>query len=515
MRTNRLISYLGSFKQSKVTRIFYVGIIFLVISAGMLMITPQLTGRLQEIFCHNSNYYICDLLIGYDAVYRLSFALAIWFIILAFATLGINSSNDKRAKIQNSCWATKLLGLILLEFLFLLIPHTDYNGEVWMFFGLNGAFCFIILQYTFILDAANSFNVFSEVISRNDNKEFSNVAVSWFHVAKTFTTTCLYAISLLSSISFYFMYTAYPECMDNFVFLLFHLIMCFSASVIAILPIVREVSPQSGLFQCSVTSLYCTYLIWLAFSSEPDRRCNPWDFHRYPSPPTSNVQVYVTLFITFGTLIFTSLRDVAAPQFGKVCKDLVKPLPAKNLDNDSDRIPKETLEDNYRKPQSSILENNEDETFHSYVLDDQEKQTFTGKNPFAPCSDTSQGSSKDLSPMINVSIEKEREGKSQENQGLVWDDERSGIEYSYSFFHLTFCLATVYLMMSITNWYRLDEGEHLTVRLIQSWSAVWLRISASIFCSFIFIWSMIVPLVFPDSHRDLLFFQYMTSLSKS
>ncbi|CAB4012699.1 probable serine incorporator [Paramuricea clavata] len=97
---------------------------------------------------------------------------------------------------------------------------------------------------------------------------------------------------------------------------------------------------------------------------------------------------------------------------------------------------------------------------------------------------------------------------------LIWDDEVDGIEYSYPFFHLTFSLATLYLIMSITNWYRLDEGEHLTVRLVQSWSAVWLRISASIFCSFLLIWSMIIPLVFPDTYKDLLFFQYLTSLPK-
>lgn len=503
-------SFLGPLRQSKVTRLIYIALIFLVITAGMFMITPQVTGLFQEMFCHHFSYYFCDLFIGYDAVYRLGFALAVWFLMLAFATLGITSSIQNRAKIQNNCWALKLVSLLSIELLFLFIPHSEYNGEIWIFFGLNGAFCYIILQYTFILDAANSFNVFCKSLTKND-KEFSNAAVFWFRLAQTSTTAFLYAISLFSSVMFYFLYAAPRECLDNFVFLLFHLIMCFSASVISVLPVVREVCPQSGLFQCSVTSLYCTYLIWLAFSNEPDGHCNRSNAHRYPGPPTANVQVFLTLIITFGTLIYICLRDLVAPQFGKTYIRARSSGPRK-LPNNLHKISniegalKESCEETLQ-PRCYI---NQDRSKTSSLISDKHgKENASGVNPFASSPGPDVDNDYDSSP-DGISIDNLREDECR--QFLLRDDECEGTEYSYSFFHFTFSLATIYLMMSITNWYRLDEGEHLTVRLIQSWSSVWLRISASIFCSFIFIWSMIVPLVFPDSYRDMLFFQYMISL---
>ncbi len=40
------------------------------------------------------------------------------------------------------------------------------------------------------------------------------------------------------------------------------------------------------------------------------------------------------------------------------------------------------------------------------------------------------------------------------NRQVVWDDEKGGTAYSYSGCHFIFLLATLYVMMTLTNWYR-------------------------------------------------------------
>ena len=100
------------------------------------------------------------------------------------------------------------------------------------------------------------------------------------------------------------------------------------------------------------------------------------------------------------------------------------------------------------------------------------------------------------------------------------DSERDGVQYSWSMFHLMFALATLYVMMTLTNWY--SPGEELTLgesifvlmmgqsiyilfsdTISANMSAVWVKMISSWLCFGLYMWTLVAPLVLQD--RDFSF----------
>lgn len=53
----------------------------------------------------------------------------------------------------------------------------------------------------------------------------------------------------------------------------------------------------------------------------------------------------------------------------------------------------------------------------------------------------------------------------------AYDNEQDGVSYNYSFFHLHLLLAALYIMMTLTNWYRWAEQPLLLVSsLLLHWA---------------------------------------------
>ncbi|KYO48129.1 serine incorporator 2 [Alligator mississippiensis] len=77
----------------------------------------------------------------------------------------------------------------------------------------------------------------------------------------------------------------------------------------------------------------------------------------------------------------------------------------------------------------------------------------------------------------------------------AYDNEQDSVSYNYSFFHLCLVLASLYIMMTLTNWYRPDE--HFQT-MSSPWTAVWVKISSSWAGLLLYLWTLVAPLVLPD-----------------
>lgn len=79
----------------------------------------------------------------------------------------------------------------------------------------------------------------------------------------------------------------------------------------------------------------------------------------------------------------------------------------------------------------------------------------------------------------------------------VEDKGKEGAEvtYNYSFFHLIFALASMYVAMLMTGWGAVEQEKD---RIDVGWTAVWVKFGSEWVTAALYSWSLLAPLLFPD-----------------
>ncbi|XP_070758202.1 serine incorporator 1 isoform X2 [Enoplosus armatus] len=248
-------------------------------------------------------------------------------------------------------------------------------------------------------------------------------------------TTLNYILSFTAVLLFYLFYTKPDGCFINKFFISFNMLFCVVASVVSVLPKVQESQPRSGLLQSSIITLYTMFLTWSAMNNEPDRACNPG---------LLTVVIIGTEepVLTSPYLQWWDAQSIVGLAIFVLC----------------------ILYSSIRSSSTSQMN----------------KLTMASKDSAILAEG---GSSPDLS---------------EESTGprRVKDNERDMVQYSYSFFHLMFFLASLYIMMTLTNWYSPDADYTVTSK----WPAVWVKITSSWVCLALYIWTLVAPLIL--TNRD-------------
>merc|ERR1712166_35274 len=82
------------------------------------------------------------------------------------------------------------------------------------------------------------------------------------------------------------------------------------------------------------------------------------------------------------------------------------------------------------------------------------------------------------------------------------DDESGATLYNWCYFHMTFALATLYLMEVMTDWGAIRDGTTADVHIGRGKASVWLKIASAWLSAALYIWTLVAPLCFPDRDFD-------------
>lgn len=413
------------------------------------MLTPWAIKKLQsltldyvKIECPTGECY------GWLAVHRINFALGLFHLIFAGLLVGVTSSKNPRAALQNGFWGPKVIAWLAFVVLSFLIPD-----EFFMFWGnyiaLFAAMLFLILGLILLVDLAHTWAEYClRQIEETDSGPWRFVLIG--------STVGMYAGSIAMTILQYIFFAG-DQCTMNQAVITINMLLWLAVSFISVHPAVQEVNPKAGLAQAAMVAVYCSYLTMSAVSMEPEdekgRNCNPFAF----SQGTRTTTIVLGAVVTMLTVAYTTTR--AATQ-------------SLGLGNNRGGI---------RLP---------DEDEHDLVT-------------------TQPGARREMrAEALRRAVEEgslpadallsDDEGDDADGDKTAHDDERSSTQYNYAVFHIIFFLATAWVATLITQGYDMDkqDGDFATVG--RTYWASWVKIVSSWICYAMYIWTLVAPIVLPD-----------------
>lgn len=153
------------------TRIAYAFILLINSILSWLMLTPWALQKLEHltldymsITCQGEKCY------GWIAVQRINFALGIFHFFLSLLLVGVKSTKDGRAGLQNGYWGPKIIAWLALIVLTFFIPETFFRvwGDYFAFFG---AMLFVLLGLILLVDLAHTWAEYClEKIEASDSR---------------------------------------------------------------------------------------------------------------------------------------------------------------------------------------------------------------------------------------------------------------------------------------------------------------------------------------------------------
>lgn len=411
-----------------------------------IMLTPWAIKKLQHLTldymtfkCGSSDCY------GYFAVQRINFALGIFHLLLAVLLLGVRSTKDTRAGLQNGFWGPKILIWIAFVVISFFIPEGFF-----LFWGnyvaYLGAMLFVLLGLILLVDLAHTWaELCQDKIDEGDGPNYR-----LWQVLLMGSSLGMYLSALAMTIVMYIFFAA-GGCSMNIAAITINLVLLCIVTFLSVSPTVQDANPKAGLAQSAMVAVYCTYLTFSAVAMEPDdKHCNPLIRAR----GARNTTIVLGAIVTMLTIAYTTTR-AATVGFA--------------------------MGTNTNTKKNKYAQLTQDEYEHGLVT----QQPASRRDIMRAAVE---------SGALPASALDEDSDDEDEVEASSKDDEKQGTQYNYSLFHVIFLMATCWVATLLTQKMDPESSSDFTPVGRTYWAS-WIKIISAWVCYAIYSWTLVAPLV--------------------
>ena len=439
------------FKKSTLSRYVYTIFFLMTFTLACIGLTPFFRRFLEKtsLFCDQVGALGACMSKdpAFIGLYRIFATAGIFFFILSVLLLRTKTVDNPRDSIHNGSWLLKIVLLVLIFALLVTMPNKF--SRAWLYASLFSTFAFAIVQLLCLLDIVDIINTtWTETTKWSPNTVY---------FSSTSLTTFMYAISTAAFVCFYVYFAHNFNCRVNRFFISINLVICISASIISIHPIIKS----GGLLRSAIVTSFCMYLTWSALNYNPNEKCNPLAhtiIMLEPKPTRDAVSIMDIFFLVITLIYFTTRVEIVSSN--------IEELFPKYLFRFKFCHKNELTKENEKTESCSENQENQD----NQVLQKVKEKTFRDRLLFGECC---------CKEHIFTNSKCDQEVESVQTA------------YSYTCLHFVYYLATSYSFALLTHWLEPVPGSGFKVTI--HWAIMSVKMVASSTCALLYVWTLIAP----------------------